>query len=134
AISNSIGFGTMRGCVLEKTDEGGDEVVPMSRLDFVIRSHGLDGLDLIKVDVEGHEPEVLEGMGPFLAESKPTLLIEVLSDSAGEKLEALLGPLEYLYFDLDEIGPPRKRPHIRKSSHWNYLVAQPAVAETLALQ
>lgn len=132
AVSNRTGFGMMRGCVLGGIGQGDGELVPTSRLDVLMRFNGIDGIDLAKVDVEGHEPEVLEGMGQFLEKCRPTLLIEVLSDSAGERLERLLGNLGYLYFDLDEVGAPQRRLHIRKSSHWNYLVCQPATAEALS--
>jgi hypothetical protein len=57
----------------------------------------------------------------------------VLSDEAGAKLESFIGALGYMYFDLDEVGPPRLVPHIQASSHWNYLICQPGVAETLGL-
>ena len=136
ALSNAAGMGVMRGWVLEKGTEAralDDEVVSTTRLDALIESCSLGPVDLAKIDVEGHEPEVLEGMGRFLAEFKPTLLIEVLSDSAGEKLEAFLGDLGYLYFDLDEVGPPRLMRHIRASSHWNYLVCSPATAGELGI-
>ena len=133
ALSNSTGFGMMRGWVLEKGGQGDGEIVPISRLDDLMRFHGIGEIDLAKVDVEGHEPEVLQGMGPFLGKCRPTLLIEVLRDSAGKRLEEILENLGYLYFDLDETSPPQRRPHIRKSSHWNYLICQAAVAEALSL-
>jgi FkbM family methyltransferase len=33
--------------------------------------------DVIKVDIEGHEPEFLEGAWPIIAERRPTLMLEV---------------------------------------------------------
>jgi FkbM family methyltransferase len=136
ALSNSAGTGMMRGWVLEQMSEARsnrDSSVPIHRLDELWETFGRDHLDLVKVDVEGHEPEVLEGMGGLIAKLRPTFLIEVLSDAAGRRLESLLGALGYVYFDLDEVGPPRLSPHIHASSHWNYLVCQPHVAETLGL-
>ncbi len=137
ALSNEAGIGVMRGYTLEKArgapvPEG--ELVPMRRLDSTIEAEGIGRIDLMKIDVEGHEPEVLEGMGPWLDRCKPSLLIEVLDDTAGHRVEAMLGELGYLYFDLDDVCPPRSRPNIRASSHWNYLVCQAGVAETLGLR
>lgn len=37
-------------------------------------------MDLMKIDVEGYEPQVLEGMGKYLALMKPAMLIEILSN------------------------------------------------------
>jgi FkbM family methyltransferase len=136
ALSNAAGKGVMRGWVLEKGTETrafDDEVVPTTRLDAMIESCSIGRVDLAKIDVEGHEPEVLEGMGRFLGEFRPTLLIEVLSDRPAKKVEAFLGDLGYLYFDLDEIGAPRLMRHIRASSHWNYLVCSPATASGLGI-
>jgi FkbM family methyltransferase len=136
ALSNETGLGVMQGWILEKragaavTD---GEIVPMGRLDSLIEAEGIGRIDLAKIDVEGHEPEVLEGMGPFLEKCKPTLLIEVLTDRAGERLEAVLDNLRYVYFDLDDVGPPRRSRHIRASSHWNYLICQPEMAAALSL-
>jgi len=136
ALSDEMGVGVMRGWVLEKgREEPGPEgeIVRTSRLDALIEAEGISRIDLVKLDVEGHEPDVLAGMGPYLAKYRPSLLIEVLSDPAGERLEAMLGSLAYVYFDLDDVGAPRVRPHVRASSHWNYLVCQPEVAEFLGL-
>jgi hypothetical protein len=72
-------------------------------------------------------------MGPFLGKCKPTLLIGVLSDRAGERLEAIVDKLWYLYFDVHDVDHPRWSPHIRASSHWNYLICQPEIAATLSL-
>jgi FkbM family methyltransferase len=136
ALSNGIGIGVMHGWVLETHSREPDvdrEFVPISRLDTIIDTHGVRRVDLMKIDVEGHEPQVLEGMGVFLKKFKPTLLVEVLSDAAGARLEELLGDLGYLYFDIDEVGPPRRTPHIRKSCHWNYLVCKDDTAKALGL-
>jgi FkbM family methyltransferase len=134
ALSNTKGTGVMRGWVLERASAARSNSVAhvaTYRLDEIAETAGIDELDLLKIDVEGHEPEVLEGMGMLLSKFRPTLLIEVLSDEAGAKLESLVGTLGYVYFDLDEIGPARLVPHVRASSRWNYLVCQPSVAEAL---
>ena len=136
ALSNTAGTGVMCGWVLQEQTEArvvDGEIVPTNRLDALIEAYGITRIDLVKIDVEGHEPEVLEGMGRFLGELRPTLLVEVLSDVAGGRVEALLEDLGYLYFDVDEVGPPRLVPHIRASSHWNYLICQPATAMELGL-
>jgi len=41
----------------------------------------VEGVNLIKMDVEGHEPLLIEGMHDFLIGNKPTLFIEVLESA-----------------------------------------------------
>jgi FkbM family methyltransferase len=40
-------------------------------------THSFKDIDFIKIDVEGHELEVLKGMNKFLKKSKPIFLIEI---------------------------------------------------------
>jgi FkbM family methyltransferase len=59
--------------------------VQTRRLDDVI-----DGpVDLIKIDVEMHEPAVLRGMTRILARDRPVILIEVLTDAIKAEIESL---------------------------------------------
>jgi FkbM family methyltransferase len=51
----------------------------------------LDGVDLIKLDVEGQEHVLLGAMGPYLREHHPTLFVEVLPGTT--QLRALLADL-----------------------------------------
>jgi len=52
------------------------------RLDDYLTRHQLPGVDLIKLDVERHEPAVLRGMGEVLDRSRPTTITEVLPKRA----------------------------------------------------
>jgi FkbM family methyltransferase len=136
ALSDAIGVGVMKGWVLEKgpAEPGPDEeLVRTSRLDAMLEAAEVGSIDLVKLDVEGHEPEILAGMGRYLTECRPSLLMEVLTDGAGARAEAVLDGLAYLYFDLDDVSVPRRRSHIGASSHWNYLICQPEVAARLGL-
>jgi len=107
--------------------------VPTVRLDTLIAADTVPEPDLLKIDVEGHEPSVLEGLGPHLAARRPTLLTEVLSDDVGRRVESLLDDLDYRYFDIDDHEGPRRVPHIRKGRHWNYLVCSSEQAVRLGL-
>ena len=51
----------------------------------------LDGVDLIKMDVEGQEHVLLGAMRPYLRDRRPTLFVEVLPGTS--KLRALLAEL-----------------------------------------
>jgi FkbM family methyltransferase len=102
-------------------------------LDEFIRDHGLDRIDLMKIDVETHEPEVLEGFRAHLDRFHPDMLIEVLDDEVAVKLEAILAGRNYLYYDIDESAGPVRIPAIRTSGERNLLVCSAASAERLGL-
>lgn len=103
------------------------------KLSTYIREHHIKKIDLIKIDVEGHEPNVLEGMEEYLDLMKPTLLIEINSDEMGAQIESLLKGKGYLYFNIDEKSRIDLVPHLVKSYHNNYLICSRQVAECLKI-
>ncbi|HCS19762.1 MAG TPA: methyltransferase [Bacteroidetes bacterium] len=107
--------------------------IQTKRLDDYILEKGITKIDLMKVDVEMHEPEVLEGMGDYLVKFRPTLLIEVLSDDIARKLEVRLMNLEYLFYNIDEHSEPKKVEHLEKSGYYNFLICSKETAEYLNL-
>ena len=93
----------------------------------------IEKIDLMKIDVETHEAEVLEGMGKLLAYGKPTLLIEILNDEVGSKIESIINGLGYLFLDIDENTGVYKVDHITKSRYYNYLCCSEPIAKRLGL-
>jgi FkbM family methyltransferase len=95
------------------------EVVPLDRF---VRDNNLDPVDLIKIDTETTEPEVLSGMAETLARDHPMIVCEVLKDRGAEnRLEAILSPLGYRYYQLTPDGPDL-RDHVEGHPEWlNYL-------------
>jgi hypothetical protein len=65
--------------------------VPVARLDDVLA----EAPDIIKIDVEGMEPAVLEGARGVLARHRPAVYVETLDDAAFAAVAAILGPLGY---------------------------------------
>jgi FkbM family methyltransferase len=59
--------------------------VPLRSLDSLAAERGLDRLDLIKIDVEGHERQVLEGAAGSLAQYHPVLVIETGHETEGSR-------------------------------------------------
>jgi FkbM family methyltransferase len=57
----------------EDGSDRGELIVPMRRLD----DYGLDNVGFVKVDVEGHELEVLKGGEETIRQNRPSLLIEI---------------------------------------------------------
>lgn len=103
------------------------------RLDTLIERLRLPKIDLIKLDVETHEAEVIEGLGKYLEEFQPTMLVEVLNDTVGRNIEALVAGKGYIYFNLDEkSGTIRQVEHISKSDYYNYLLCKEKTAKLLA--
>lgn len=147
AVSNTDGTATIYDTPTEHVysvtvnknlSEQDIEVIPteikVRRLDSLIEEMKIEKIDLIKIDVETHEPEVLEGFGKYLDEFKPTMLIEVLNDDVGEKIETLIKGKDYLYFNLDEKSDSVRRvEHITKSDYYNYLICSPETAKEIKL-
>jgi FkbM family methyltransferase len=82
AASDSSGMVVMvcdgdssNGVVIAASDDGGASVlVPAHRLDTVLAS--LERLDVIKIDVEGHEPFAWQGLTGLLQRFKPVIFLE----------------------------------------------------------
>ena len=94
--------------------------VPGARLDDWCATHACRP-SLLKIDVEGGEAAILRGGAEILAETRPVILCEVLTDEAGEAVAAAL-PVDYLCFEIDENKGPRlrDRPSRRVWRHYNW--------------
>jgi FkbM family methyltransferase len=114
--------------------------VPVVRLaTFLDRENAV--ADLIKIDVESHEPEVLEGLGVRLERDRPSMLVEVWHDGEhgnlhmGERIEAAVAGKGYLYYRVDDALGPVREPHIGRPGrgYSNYFICTEDVARRLAL-
>ncbi len=105
--------------------------VPLTRLDTYCIEHGIDSIDLLKLDVEGHEGQAIAGMGDLLTASKPTMLIEVLNDENGARVSSALSGLGCEMYRIHENGglEPTTTFRSRQEEDRNYLVCQPGVIE-----
>jgi FkbM family methyltransferase len=83
-----------------------------------------ESVDLIKLDVEGHEPAALEGMRRLIARSHPVIvaecneyLLERCSNMSGREYIALLNSYGYEVFDVNDLSaavtPASPGPHLR---------------------
>ena len=100
------------------------ETVSVQRLETFCASHAVVP-DLIKIDVESHEPAVLRGMGHLLKEYQPTIICEIWDNSVGEAVEALLKGCGYNFIAIgDRLA---KKEHVRNhhpdKGYINYLFA-----------
>jgi FkbM family methyltransferase len=78
--------------------------VPAARLDSLFDELGWPRIDLVKIDVEKHEPAVLLGSSRRLGKDKPVLLIEILTKDVGEAVSRILEPLDYRFFKIVSAG------------------------------
>ena len=83
--------------------------VASTRLDTWARRRDLDRLDLVKLDVEGAEPAVLDGAEETLRQFRPILVVEcnpvALPRFSGTGYRELLGRLRTLFPVVGLIGP-----------------------------
>ena len=108
--------------------------VPGRTMAGIAAEFGLPRIDLMKIDVETHEPEVLAGFTELLRRDKPTLLIEILNDVVAVRLEEQVRGMGYLFYNIDDVTwPPEKVHTLTKSRHFNYLFCQPEVADAIGL-
>jgi hypothetical protein len=92
-----------------------------------------DQIDLIKLDVEMHEAEVIEGMGEFIEKFKPDFLIELLNDEVAENVENLLKTIEYNFYNINENSGLTKCKHLTKSESFNFLICKKETSHYLGL-
>ncbi|MBO0347852.1 FkbM family methyltransferase [Phormidium pseudopriestleyi FRX01] len=112
------------------------------KLASFIKDRKIPHIDLIKIDVETHEAEVLEGFEEYLQLMKPSILLEILNLEIGEKVEKIVENKGYLYFKIDEINSPEKVDFIMPNSlinstnhdsYGNYLLCTKEIAKQLKL-
>jgi len=82
----------------------------------------LSGLDLIKIDVEGHECTILEDMLPFISKFRPVILLEVIGGVNAQKLNKLFQLLNYSYISINETGKSFLVDKLWDNDHQNFLL------------
>ncbi|MEO5650314.1 MAG: FkbM family methyltransferase [Ginsengibacter sp.] len=87
-----------------------------------IEQNKITGINLMKIDVETHEPEVMEGFVPYLKQFKPIILIEILNDEVAKKLNNYFDPADYIFYNIDERDGIRKTVSLSRSNSYNYLI------------
>lgn len=90
------------GGTFEAVDGGRANEVHVAALDSFLPAAVADQADLIKLDVEGHEPAALTGMRTLLARAHPTMIFECLTEATSKAVDAALRPLGYRFFEIDD--------------------------------
>jgi hypothetical protein len=82
--------------------------VGITTLDEIAKTHGLERIDLVKIDVEGSETAVLQGAQEALRKFRPVLVAEAQDASLrkqGSSVSELLELLRALDYDVKVFGP-----------------------------
>lgn len=125
---------TVNKSLLAETTPQKELEIETIRVDDFIQQNKIERIDLMKIDVETHEPEVLEGMGEFLDKFKPDFLIEIWDAECAKKISAIFKDKGYLYFDIDDKNDVvTQKDEIIISSFWNYLICKPETAKKIGL-
>ncbi len=87
------------------------ETIGMRRLDDMVDAMGIDRIDLIKVDIDGHEPAFLRGAERTIRKHQPIMIVEFFQgnlDMAGGDVRQLKDQLENMGYRLhsDRTGQP----------------------------
>lgn len=104
-------------------------------LDEYVATQLLPSPDLLKIDVEAHEPAVLRGMARILEESHPTMLIEVLNDDLARQIETLVSGINYVFYSIHERDGLHPAPHVEPigGHNRNVLICTPEACEAASL-
>ncbi len=87
-----------------------------------IEKNNISKIDIMKIDVEGHEPEVIEGFFEYLLKFKPIILIEILSDDVAKKLSVYFPAGDFYFYNVDERIGIRKVDLLSKSDYYNFYI------------
>ena len=89
--------------------EGEKAEVRISAASDYVAKLGIERADLVKIDVEGFEIDVMDGLKAFLTRSRPVLWIEISAEAPGRridlpKLQSYLSG-DYRYFRAQSVSP-----------------------------
>ena len=122
-------------CEIDDYSEIGKKIIcDTVSIDDYVEKANLNKVDLIKIDVELYEVYVIKGLLNTIQKYKPSIIIEVLSDSIASELSELLDKFNYLYFNLNEENfGIRKVEKLCKSDYYNFLICTEEKAKFLNL-
>ncbi len=108
--------------------------IPCITVTDLLQQMGAGKVDLLKIDVETHEPAVLRGFHESIQRDRPSMLIEILNEDVARQISDLLAGMGYQYYNIDDATwPPPRVQKLSTSGHFNFLVCQPNVAEAIGI-
>lgn len=102
--------------------------VPTISLSQYIDENNIPAVDLIKIDIELHEPEAIEGLGEYLSTYKPIVFVEVLTEEIAVKLNELIDFDDFKLFHLKKAAKAEALSKFETNEkalanfEWNYIL------------
>lgn len=97
--------------------------VPIKPFNYLVDKHKLKRVDLIKLDVEGHELAVLQSMQFALTSWHPIILIEVIGDDNAIHLNSFFKEIGYdSFYAVDEQNGIKEVDKLWDNDHANFLI------------
>lgn len=110
------------------------ETVPINTIDEFCRSREIGNIDLIKLDIEGLEPDAMRGMSGLLEHTRPDIFCEALYGSGTDgALARLIAPLGYRIFALNPAGIEEQATLTVAAHRRNYLFSMRSLEELNSL-
>jgi FkbM family methyltransferase len=107
--------------------------VDVKPYNFLKERYDLKNVDLIKIDVEGHELAVIKTLLPQIELSRPVILIEIISDETAQAINQLLKNFDYYFFSIDEeTGSIKKVERLWNNDHQNFLICDEKTIKLLS--
>ena len=105
--------------------------IETKRLDLFIEENHILNIDLMKIDVELHEPQVLRGMGKYLEKFKPSILIEIFNEDMWNQLQDIIKDLNYQVFYIDDLKGARRISRFENFDGYNFLFCKEETAKKI---
>lgn len=96
--------------------------VNVETVENVILDYKLNHIDLMKIDVESHEPSVIKGMGTYLQKFRPIIIIEILNEKVAAGLTPFFPIGQYLFYNINEERGFESVNTLSPSSHYNFII------------
>jgi FkbM family methyltransferase len=138
ALSNHDGVATIYdfssdlpySASIERPFAGADRTyeVQTARGDTLLKKLGSSRVTACKLDVEGHEAAVIEGMRETIRRFSPPMLVEVLDQGAADRIEEAIEGCDYCKWNIDEEHGliPTNDLQALSGSNWNVLLCRRA--------
>ncbi len=101
SVSTSLDYLSTGGSLGKRAHAAMNYVQVVSVDKFFRKTKGLV-IDLIKLDVEGHEPQCLIGLGDIIERDKPTFILESVHLDSSKVSESFLKDRGYVFFMIDD--------------------------------
>lgn len=101
SISTDINYLTTGGSIGKRAD-GTSSTIQQVALDEFLPHDVLQNISLVKIDVEGYEPNCLIGMNQIL-KTNPIVFFECINSESGKRVQEILSQYKYHFYEIDDL-------------------------------